>query len=321
VYQVRPDGLPTCSVAIYVDGAVVSAPTYAHCREALGVISKIFMRLALREKRSKRGPPTRRCQFLGIEVDTSGGSVTVRVPPAKLALIRSTISKVVGKVGAGSSVHRRQLASLVGLLSFFSKAVPASRAYLWRLSVAPCLHDGVEVARDYDVDVTLSMQEAKGDLLWWHTALLLGRFLGGAANGTKPPTARQSRPARQIQRKKSPNIKFNLSSGRPLFDDLVQCAPHDRGEHALPMRRKPIFSAEDGVLSAWSLDIFYGVFTRRDWRFPGGPAIKIRGGALTHGRRLLGSKLVSNFHAGHPRRLAGPCFYSPIPNQRSGWLG
>jgi hypothetical protein len=30
--------------------------------------------------------------------------------------------------------------------------------------------------------------------------LLLGRFLGGAANGTKPPTARQSRPARQIQK-------------------------------------------------------------------------------------------------------------------------
>ena len=54
------------------------------------------------------------------------------------------------------------------------------------------------------------------------------------------------------------------------------------------------FCAEDGVLNAWSLDIFYGVFTRRDWRFPGGPAIKIRGGALTHGRRLLGSKLVSN---------------------------
>jgi hypothetical protein len=28
----------------------------------------------------------------------------------------------------------------------------------------------------------------------------VGRFLGGAANGTKQPTARQSRPARQIQR-------------------------------------------------------------------------------------------------------------------------
>jgi hypothetical protein len=57
VYQVRPDGLPMCSVAIYVDDAMVSAPTYAHCREALGVISKIFLRLGLREKRSKRDPP------------------------------------------------------------------------------------------------------------------------------------------------------------------------------------------------------------------------------------------------------------------------
>jgi hypothetical protein len=76
---------------------------------------------------------------------------------------------MVGKVGAYSAVHRRQLASLMGLLSFFSKAVPASRAYFRRLY--SCLHEGVEVARDYDVDVTLT-QEAKGDLLWWHTALL-----------------------------------------------------------------------------------------------------------------------------------------------------
>jgi hypothetical protein len=29
--------------------------------------------------------------------------------------------------------------------------------------------------------------------------LQVGPFLGGAANGTQPPTARQSRPARQIQ--------------------------------------------------------------------------------------------------------------------------
>ena len=86
------------------------------------------------------------------------------MPPAKLAIIRSTITKVVGQVTADSSVHRRQLASLVGLLSFFSKAVPASRAYLRRLY--SCLHEGVEEAHDYDVDVALT-QEAKGDLLWW----------------------------------------------------------------------------------------------------------------------------------------------------------
>jgi hypothetical protein len=95
--------------------------------------------------------------------------------------------------------------------------------------------------------------------------------------------------------KKSPLIKFNLGLARPLFDDLVVSAPHGRGEHALPIRRRPIFSAEDGVLSAWSLEIFYGVFTRRDSSFPGGPAIEIRVPALTHGRRLLGSKRVSDF--------------------------
>ena len=67
--------------------------------------------------------------------------------------------------------------------------------------------------------------------------------------------------------------------------------------------------------------IFYGDFTRRDWSFPGGRAIKIRGGALTHGRRLLGSKRVSDFHARHARRLAEPNLYSPVPNQRSGCLG
>ena len=55
------------------------------------------------------------------------------------------------------------------------------------------------------------------------------------------------------------------------------------------------FSAEDGVLIAWSLEIFYGEFARRDWRFLGGAAIEIRGAALTHGRRLLGSKRVSDF--------------------------
>jgi hypothetical protein len=91
VYQVTPRGLPTCAVAIYVDGAVVTAPTYGSCQRALGVISRIFMRLGLREKRSKRDPPSRRCPFLGIELDSSSGSVTVRIPPSKLALIRDKI--------------------------------------------------------------------------------------------------------------------------------------------------------------------------------------------------------------------------------------
>ena len=171
VYQVTPSGSPTCAVAIYVDDAMVTAPTYGACQRALGVISRIFMRLGLREKRSKRDPPSRRCPFLGIELDSSNGSVTVRIPPSKLALIRAKIAVAVGAASETSAINRRLLASLVGLLSFFSRAVPASRAYLRRLY--SCIHDvdRRHHVHDYDVDVDLP-PEAKTDLLWWSEAML-----------------------------------------------------------------------------------------------------------------------------------------------------
>ena len=75
----------------------------------------------------------------------------------------------------------------------------------------------------------------------------------------------------------------------------------------------PIFGAEERLPGAWSLDIFHGVFTRRDRRFPGGRAIKIRGGALTHGRRLLGSKRVSDFMGVLPFVWPGHVFIRQLP--------
>jgi hypothetical protein len=62
-----------------------------------------------------------------------------------------------------------ELASLVGLLSFFSKAVPSSRAFLRRL--CGCLHQGLHGSHDHDVDVLLTA-EAKLDLEWWASALV-----------------------------------------------------------------------------------------------------------------------------------------------------
>jgi hypothetical protein len=57
----------------------------------------------------------------------------------------------------------------VGVLSFFSRAVPLSRAYLRRLY--SCLHDGLHGSHDYDIDVELT-PEGKQDLLWWSKALV-----------------------------------------------------------------------------------------------------------------------------------------------------
>jgi hypothetical protein len=83
------------------------------------------------------------------------------------------------------------------------------------------------------------------------------------------------------------------------------------------------FSAEERVLSAWSFEIFYGEFARRDWGFLGGEAIEIRGGALTHGRRLLGSKRVSDLMQAILVVGQGQVFIRqfPVPNHRSGCLG
>jgi hypothetical protein len=44
-------------------------------------------------------------------------------------------------------VNRRELASLVGRLSFFSNAIPSSRAYYLRRLYC-CLHDGMLGSHD-----------------------------------------------------------------------------------------------------------------------------------------------------------------------------
>jgi hypothetical protein len=67
-------------MAWYVDDCMLSCPTASKCRKDIAVISKALCKLGLREKKSKRELPSRACLFLGIEVDTSGGTVTVKVP-------------------------------------------------------------------------------------------------------------------------------------------------------------------------------------------------------------------------------------------------
>jgi hypothetical protein len=167
VYQLSIDGRPACALSVYVDDVMLSAPSYRLCQRAIKAVSQVFVELGLREKSSKRELPSRRCMFLGIEVDTSGGSVSLRIPPAKLDTIRSAVLRLASQ--DDPCVNRRSLASLVGLLSFFGKAVPASRAYLRRLY--GCLHGGEGDYRDYDRDIVLT-SEGKLDLDWWAEALV-----------------------------------------------------------------------------------------------------------------------------------------------------
>jgi hypothetical protein len=89
---------------------MLSCPSAAKCREAIAVVSKALTNLGLREKKSKRELPARACILLGIEVDTSGGNVTVKVPEHRRVVLQRPISAMareeVQQVNRGASLRR-----------------------------------------------------------------------------------------------------------------------------------------------------------------------------------------------------------------------
>eukprot|EP00117_Sycon_ciliatum_P029789 scpid74607/ scgid1212/ len=95
--------------------------------------------------------------FLGLELDTD--RLEVRLPQSKLLALRRLVSTTLDQ----GCVLKRELASLLGHLSFASRAIPAARTFLRRL---------------YDLDKATSEMSshrmlhlsasAKGDLSWWH---------------------------------------------------------------------------------------------------------------------------------------------------------
>ena len=98
--------------------------------------------------------------FLGLELDTE--ALEIRLPEDKLTALSATVAQLV----RCSRIRKRELASVLGHLSFASRAVPAGRTFLRRL---------------YDLErATQSMPpyqmlkipaSAMADLLWWNDAL------------------------------------------------------------------------------------------------------------------------------------------------------
>jgi hypothetical protein len=174
--------------------------------------------LALREEKSKRELPARACIFLGTEVDTSGGNATAKVPEHRRVVLQRLIRAMASE--EVQQVNRRELASLVGLLSFFSKAIPSSRAFLRRLY--GCLHQGLRGSHDCDVDVLLTA-EAKRDLKWWASALVHLRD-ACVLRGEGVVTIKQHTDASgggwgcTIERHHTPLVSITtLASGRSIF--------------------------------------------------------------------------------------------------------
>ena len=97
-------------------------------------------------------------EFLGIELDTI--RMQARLPPDKLDRVRSTLKSMLLQ----PTVSRRELESLVGLLSFAAKVVVPGRAFLRRLFRVLSYTSHISIIR---IDSSM-----KADLTWWNTFLI-----------------------------------------------------------------------------------------------------------------------------------------------------
>ena len=106
------------------------------------------------EPEKDEGPATS-ISFLGIELDTV--ALEIHLPAEKLEHLRTELGKWRGK----KACRKRDLLSLIGVLSHACKAVKARRSFLRRLI------DLSTIAKHLDHFVRFS-RDARSDVEWWY---------------------------------------------------------------------------------------------------------------------------------------------------------
>ncbi|XP_053404896.1 uncharacterized protein LOC128558742 [Mercenaria mercenaria] len=150
--------------------------------------------------------PTQCLTYLGLDIDSK--NQTIRVPSEK---IRKAISRLQPLVKNQKKITLKQLQSVVGLLNFISKAIPAGRAFLRRLydamAYAKKPHHFIRISRNMRNDATTWLEFLEkindtcmfSELDWLHddtlelftdvtlavgvTSMGHGRFLNGHLTG------------------------------------------------------------------------------------------------------------------------------------------
>jgi len=141
----------------FLDVCTPNRSVAAHHR---ALILDMFAYLGVPVAEEKVEGPTTVLTYLGLELDTD--ALEIRLPLDKLTSLRDRVSEALHS----GAIQKRDLASLLGHLSFASRAVPAGRTFLRRM---------------YDFDMaTKSMRPnqrlvipdpARGDLRWWRENL------------------------------------------------------------------------------------------------------------------------------------------------------
>ena len=135
-------------VVHYIDDFItLGSPDSTECEENASTMHVACARVGLPVEPEKDEGPATTISFVGIELDSV--AMEIRLPQEKLKRLNDELSAWRGK----KACKKRELLSLIGLLSHACKAVRAGRSFLRRLI-------------DLSMVVRLSV-DARSDIEWW----------------------------------------------------------------------------------------------------------------------------------------------------------
>lgn len=162
VYGIGADGLPVASLEYFVDDGLITGPTPSAGHKAYQrLVWFLQSRLGMRICAAKTEGPAQQMEFLGLVLDSVGsayGGPNTHVSEERKLRCQSVVELFLRRHRAGGKILRRELASLIGELSFAANCIPAGRTFLKRLY--ECLYEDAAdtkgPAEDFDryVNVT-----------------------------------------------------------------------------------------------------------------------------------------------------------------------
>lgn len=176
LYAVNAEGRPVPTSDWFVDDGLIVGPTRESCLAAYErLVWVLESRLGWRICRRKSVGPTHKLEFCGLILDSIGddvGGPCTRLSVERRARCKQIVGDFLAKVTWRRRASRREMAQIVGELSFASNAIPPGRCFLVRLYDA--IHEthavptGASVDYDREVPVTVA---ALLDLRWWQQCL------------------------------------------------------------------------------------------------------------------------------------------------------
>lgn len=139
----------------YIDDFVtLGPPNSRECETNMGIMHEVCEEVGLPVEPEKDEGPATGITFLGVELDTE--ALEIRLPAEKLRQMRSLLTSWRGR----KACRKRELLSLIGVLTQAGRAVKAGRSFVRRLL------DLAKSTRRLDQYVRLN-RDARADIEWW----------------------------------------------------------------------------------------------------------------------------------------------------------